>query len=144
MEFYLSIIIVNWNTREQTLTCIKSIMRYSDDQACVQVVVVDNASDDGPQSALREISDSVELIENQENLGFGRANNVGLKSATGRVVLFLNSDTEITEGFISNLLKEFDLHPDIAAFGCKILGYDDVPQHSVRGFPSLTACLYSD
>jgi len=144
MEFDLSIIIVNWNTREQTLACIKSIIRYRDDQARVQVIVVDNASDDGSQDALREISDSVELIENQENLGFGRANNVGLKRATGRIVLFLNSDTEITEDFIPNLLKEFDLHPDIAAFGCKILGYDDVPQYSVRGFPSLTAYLYSD
>lgn len=94
--------------------------------------------------AFKRAWNDVEIVENSENMGFGRANNEGLKLARGRIVLFLNSDTEITATTIANLVGEFDAHPEIAAFGCKILGYDGLPQHSVRGFPTLGAYLYSD
>ena len=140
----LSILIVNWNTRERTLACINSIRKFVPAQEKVQIIVIDNASGDGSVEAIRESGVDVEIIENKENAGFGRANNAGLQRATGRVVLFLNSDTEITASTIPDLLNEFDAHPEVAAFGCKILGYDEVPQHSVRGFPTLGAYLYSD
>jgi len=140
----LSILIVNWNTRERTLACIKSIRKYAPGQAKVQIIVIDNDSGDGSVEAIRQAGMDVEIIENKENAGFGRANNAGLDQARGRVVLFLNSDTEITVNTIPDLLGEFESHPEIAAFGCKILGYDEVPQHSVRGFPTLGAYLYSD
>jgi GT2 family glycosyltransferase len=140
----LSILIVNWNTRERTLACIKSIRQFAPGQAKVQIIVIDNDSEDGSVEAIRQAGMDVEIIENKENAGFGRANNAGLDQARGRIVLFLNSDTEITANTIPDLLGEFEMHPEIAAFGCKILGYDDVPQHSVRGFPTLGAYLYSD
>ncbi len=144
MEFDLSIIIVSWNTCDLTLACVKSIMRHRGADARVQVIVVDNASEDGSPEALRELGEEVELIESRENLGFGRANNIGLNYVRGRLVLFLNSDTEITEGYVPSLLNEFAVHPEVAVFGCKILGKDNLPQHSVRGLPSLRAYLYSD
>jgi len=140
----LSILIVNWNTRERTLACIHSIRKFVPAQAEVQIIVIDNASEDGSVEAMRESGVDVEIIENKENAGFGCANNTGLERATGRIVLFLNSDTEMTATTIPDLLNEFDAHPDVAAFGCKILGYDETPQHSVRGFPTLGAYLYSD
>jgi GT2 family glycosyltransferase len=140
----LSILIVNWNTRDRTLACINSIRRFQPGQAGVQIIVIDNGSEDDSVEALREAWPDVEIIANKENTGFGRANNAGLERARGRIILFLNSDTEITATTIADLLDEFETHPEIAAFGCKILGYDEVPQHSVRGFPTLGAYLYSD
>ena len=140
----LSILIVNWNTRETTLACVNSIRRYQPEQAGVQIVVIDNASEDGSVEAFRAAWPDVEIIENKENAGFGRANNAGLERARGRIVLFLNSDTEVTATTIADLLDEFDAHPEVAAFGCRILGYDGMPQHSVRGFPTPGAYLYSD
>jgi len=140
----LSILIVNWNTRERTLACINSIRRFEPEQAGVQIIVIDNASEDGSVEAFREACPDVDIIENKENAGFGRANNAGLERAAGRIVLFLNSDTEMTATTIPDLLEEFDGHPEVAAFGCRILGYDEMPQHSVRGFPTLGAYLYSD
>ena len=140
----LSILIVNWNTRERTLACINSIRQFQTGQAGVQIIVIDNGSEDNSVAAIREACTGVEIIENKENAGFGRANNAGLERARGRIILFLNSDTEITATTIPDLLGEFDAHPEVAAFGCKILGYDGAPQHSVRGFPTLGAYLYSD
>ena len=140
----LTILIVNWNTRERTLACIDSIRRHCPVDHKVQIIVIDNASDDGSVEAIAKISGDVQLIENAENIGFGRANNAGLQHSLGRFVLFLNSDTEITATTIKDLINEFDTHPEITAFGCKILGYDDAPQHSVRGHPSLGAYLHSD
>ncbi len=140
----LSILIVNWNTRERTLSCINSIRKYCPASVKVQIIVIDNGSEDGSVEAIKNDSDGIVLIENKENTGFGRANNAGLKQARGRIILFLNSDTELTENTLSNLLSEFESHPDIAAFGCKILGYDGIPQHSVRGFPTLGAYLHND
>ena len=140
----LSILIVNWNTRERTMACVDSIRRYRAGPETVQIIVVDNGSEDRSAAAFRQAWDDVEIIENGENIGFGRANNEGLKLARGKVVLFLNSDTEITATTIPDLLGEFEAHPEMAAFGCKILGYDGVPQHSVRGFPTLGAYLHSD
>jgi GT2 family glycosyltransferase len=140
----ISILIVNWNTRERTLACVESVRRYSADSEKVQIIVVDNDSADDSVAAFRQAWDDVDVIENSENMGFGRANNEGLKLAGGRIILFLNSDTEVTETTIENLVAEFDAHPEIAAFGCRILGYDEAPQHSVRGFPTPGAYLYSD
>jgi GT2 family glycosyltransferase len=142
-DIILSILIVNWNTRERTLACINSIRRFAPGTE-VQVIVIDNASEDGSVEAFRAAGADIEIIENRENAGFGRANNAGLQLARGRIVLFLNSDTEITATTIPDLLGEFEAHPEVAAFGCRILGYDGVPQHSVRGFPTLGAYLYSD
>ena len=139
----LSILIVNWNTRQRTLACIDSIRQFAPSQG-VQIIVIDNNSEDGSVEAIRKAHAGVEIIENKENAGFGRANNAGLERAAGRIVLFLNSDTEITATTIPDLLGEFDTHPEVAAFGCKILGYDGAPQHSVRGFPTMGAYLYSD
>ena len=140
----LSILIVNWNTRERTLACVNSIRRFEPEPSRVQIIVIDNGSEDGSVEAIRAAHADVDIIENRENTGFGRANNAGLERARGRVILFLNSDTEITATTVPDLLGEFDAHPEVSAFGCKILGYDGVPQHSVRGFPTLGAYLHSD
>jgi len=140
----LTIQIVSWNTCEQTLACIESIKLNSSDRYRFQVLVIDNASSDSTVERVAERYPEVRLIVSESNLGFGRANNVGLRDAKGKVVLFLNSDAEITPGFIDDLLGEFEANPEMSALGCKILGEDGFPQKSIRGFPTIGAHLYSD
>jgi len=140
----LSILIVSWNTCRRTIACLEAIRRHRPAGYSVQVIVVDNASSDDTVGCVRDRFAEVLLIESPRNLGFGQANNIGLREATGEIVLFLNSDTEVTPGFVPALIGEFDRHPEIAGIGCRILGYDGQPQKSVRGFPGLLAHLHSD
>ncbi len=140
----LSILVVSWNTCQRTIACLEAIRRNPSAGYSVQVIVIDNASGDATVASVREGFPEVLLIESERNLGFGQANNVGLRQARGRIVLFLNSDTEITPGFAAAVIGEFERHPEIAALGCRILGYDGRPQKSVRGLPGLLAHLHSD
>ena len=85
----LSIIIVNWNTRDLLKECLASIFRHQPDFS-LQVIVVDNASGDGSREMIRQDFSSVQLIENPDNFGYVVANNQGGHVAKGRFLLFLN------------------------------------------------------
>ena len=87
----LSIIIVNWNTRELLRKCLESV-EATFPRLSSEVIVVDNASTDASAAMLRELFPSVRLIENSENRGFGAANNQALRIMRGRYALLLNSD----------------------------------------------------
>lgn len=94
----ISIIIVNWNTKTLLLQCLNGI-----EHGDFEIIVVDNASSDGSVKACRQKFPSVIVIENQSNLGFAKANNIGAAVATGRFLLFLNSDTIPTKATILGL-----------------------------------------
>ena len=87
----VSIIIVNYNTKELTLQCLNSIFKQTI-KIEYEIIVVDNASVDGSQKIIKEYYPKVILIENKENFGFGIANNIGAKYAQGKYLFFLNSD----------------------------------------------------
>ncbi len=97
----VSIIFVNYNTKELTRNCIDSIVRHTQDVR-YEIIVVDNASTDGSREAFRA-DDRVTLIESDENIGFGRANNLGMKQARGDYFFLLNTDTVL----LNNALKYF-------------------------------------
>ncbi|MDD5789396.1 MAG: glycosyltransferase family 2 protein [Spirochaetia bacterium] len=98
----VSIIIVNYNTRELTKNCLNSI--YEQTKGInFEVIVSDNGSTDGSIEMIKSDFPQVILIENNENLGFGKANNIGAKIAKGTYLFFLNSDTV----FINNAVKYF-------------------------------------
>jgi GT2 family glycosyltransferase len=102
----VSIIIVNYNTKELVFNCIDSIIIQTL-KLTYEIIVVDNDSTDGSQKAIKKKYFNVILIESNMNLGFGRANNLGAKSAKGKYLFFLNSDTILLNNSI-NVLFHFN------------------------------------
>ncbi len=133
----VSIIIVNWNTRDLLLQCIQSIKDSTKDVPH-EVVVVDNDSSDGSVEAVAERFPYVKLIASSENLGFAAGNNLGIAQATGACVLLLNPDTIVMPNSIREMLDFLETHPDAGAVGCKLLNADGTQQESAwTGFPGL-------
>jgi len=120
MNPVLSIIIVNWNTREHLRACLRSIFTHPPDEP-FEVWVVDNGSADGSAQMVREQLPQVHLIANSENLGYGRANNQALRQAAGQFVLIVNSDIEATPGALQGMLDFMRTHPEASAAGGQLI-----------------------
>jgi N-acetylglucosaminyl-diphospho-decaprenol L-rhamnosyltransferase len=101
-----------------------------------ELVVVDNGSSDGTVAAVRERFPEATVLE-QENRGFGAGNNAGMRVATGRWYLLLNSDAWLQPGALDALVAFAKAHPDAAVVGPRLLNPDGTLQRSVRGFPSV-------
>ena len=112
----LSIIIVNWNTRQDLLECLDSVFA-NPTAAEMEVIVVDNASTDGSAEAVASTYPRVKLIRSSENMGFAKANNHAAALSTSRYWLMLNPDTLVHPGAIDRLLQYMAEHPDVAAVG---------------------------
>jgi len=132
----VSVIIVNWNTRDMTCACIQSVYDQQKD-ASVEIVVVDNASSDDSVEAIRKRFADVVLIANGANKGFAAANNQGIEVATGRYILLLNSDTLVLDQAIDKCVKFADTETSIGVLGCRILNADRTLQPSCFMFPSI-------
>lgn len=116
----VSVIIVNYNTKQLTLNCIESIYKHTCD-VDFEIIVVDNASSDGTVEAVEVAFPEVRVIKSSENLGFGRANNLGAKYAKGEFLLLLNSDTLLVENSIQKMLDFYLTNQDflnVGAIGC--------------------------
>ena len=128
----LSIIIVNYNTLDLTKQCIDSVIKNTSD-VLYEIIVVDNDSSDGSKEYLSERRD-IKFIESGENLGFGRANNLGFKQSTGRYLLMLNSDTIVENDILTRMVRIFDKQPeDVACLGSILVHGDYSPCFS-HGF----------
>ena len=132
----LSLIILNWNTRDDLRLCLQSITSQAH-RHTLQVIVADNASGDGSREMVAAEFPQVHLHVNPTNLGFGAGNNRAIQAATGRYVLFLNSDTRVTEGALDALVDFADATPDLGALGPKLLNADGSLQYSCRRYPNL-------
>lgn len=132
----VSVIIVNWNTRELLVECLRSLVRERSPYQ-MEIIVVDNGSEDFSQEAVRTEFPQVKLIENGANLGFARANNVGIRQSNGRYVCIVNSDVKVLDGCIDTLCGYMDQNPSVGIVGPKILWPDMTLQDSCRKFPSL-------
>ncbi len=137
----LSIVIVNWNTRELLGECLSSVFVNLDDSCPIEVIVVDNASTDGSTEMVAEAFPQVHLIHNSENLGFAAANNEGFALARGRHVLLLNSDTVVHGNVFARSVDWLDAHSDVAAMGCRVLNTDGSVQRTCSMYPSLLNLL---
>ncbi len=93
----LSLIILNYNTKDWLKNCLTSIFQYIDETMKIEIIVVDNASTDGSSKMVLQEFPQVKLIQSQENGGFAKGNNLGIKVAKGTYIMLLNSDTEFTE-----------------------------------------------
>jgi hypothetical protein len=132
----VSIVVVNWNTREMLATCLRTAQEMAD-EVSIELVVVDNASTDGSQDMLRQQFPGARLILNTQNVGFARANNQGVAAAQGRCVLLLNSDAFLLPRSLSAMVELADANPHLGLVGAHLLNSDGTFQASYTPFPSL-------
>lgn len=118
----LSVIVVNWNTRDMTLACLRSLQE-STHRTSYESIVVDNGSTDGSQEALRDLPD-IRLIAESVNHGFAKANNIAAAQARGRYLLLLNSDTVVLDGAIDALMDFAHSRPTAGIWGGRTLFAD--------------------
>lgn len=131
----LSIIIVNYNVKEFLQNLIHSIEKASSNLTN-EIFIIDNASDDGSVEFIKEKFPQVKLIANQNNLGFGKANNLGLNEASGKYLLMINPDTIVAEDTFEKMIEFFDQNKNVGLAGCKILNPDGTLQLACRrSFP---------
>ena len=136
----LSIIIVSYKTKDVLKNCLLSIKDNVSKKITYEIIVSDNGSNDKTTqmiSDLRFKTSDLTLIENRENLGFSKANNVGVKESKGRYILFLNPDTVIQKDTLEKMVEFMDKTKDAGAATCKVLlpsGNIDDSCH--RGFPT--------
>jgi N-acetylglucosaminyl-diphospho-decaprenol L-rhamnosyltransferase len=124
----LSIIIVNWNSKEHLRKCLASVRH--DRHVVAEIVVIDGGSNDGCDQMLRERYPEARFIQSPCNVGFAAANNRAFLAATGDTLLFLNPDTEIPAGAIGALLCHMQSLPDAGVVGCRLLNSDGSLQSS--------------
>ncbi len=131
----LSIIIINWNTRDLLFDCLQSLTGNL--PADTEVIVVDNGSEDDSVTMLETSFPDVHLIANENNLGFAAANNQAMKIASGKYVLLLNSDTIIHGDVLQSCCQFMNEHSQVAVMGCKVLSEDGSLQISCSNYPDL-------
>lgn len=148
----LSVVLVSYNTRDMTLKCIECLLtdlQFAGAEE-VEIFLVDNASTDGSVDAVREKYNRVKLIENSENVGFGRANNQAMRQARGKFILLLNTDAFVKPGAIVKLLHFiqtpilFGSVGMLGVVGPRLLNADGSLQQSCYRFPSPSRAVYEN
>jgi len=135
----LSIIIVSWNVQALLRQCLESIPQATLGLT-YEVIVVDNASTDNSQNLAREFP-HVRWIQNEENVGFTRANNQGIALSQGRFICFLNPDTVLHPNALVTLVQYLQAHPDVGIVGPQLQYPDGTLQPSRYRFPTLMTSL---
>jgi N-acetylglucosaminyl-diphospho-decaprenol L-rhamnosyltransferase len=138
----LSIVIVNWNTRELLRDCLTSLYASEGDFA-FQVVVVDNCSQDGTCSMVGDEFPQVHVIESEINGGYAYANNLGLRRLVARYFLLLNPDTILPSHALQGMLEFMDAHPEVGIAGPKLVMSDgSLDLACRRSFPTVENSCY--
>ena len=132
----LSIVIVNWNTRDLLRDCLASVFAGLE-ALSAEVFVVDNGSTDGSLGMLAAEFPQVAVIANPDNRGFAAANNQALVRAVGRHVMLLNTDTLVHDTVLPDAVAFLDAHPHVGVMGPRILNRDGSVQASATCYPSL-------
>lgn len=139
----LSIVIISYNTKKLTQNCIESSLKsLKNAPFSYEIIIVDNASKDGSVEMLQkyqtELKDKFELVLSNENIGFGKGNNLGVKHARGKYILLLNSDIVVLDDAISELFQFYTEHEEKYHFlGGKLLNKDTSDQPSACRFFTL-------
>ncbi len=138
----LSIIIVNYKTKDLTLQTLDSVFKTKKPQGKMEVFLIDNASNDDTPQVVRKRFPLVKIIQLPKNLGFAGGNNLGLRKAKGKYQLLLNSDTIIQKDTLVKMIKFMDENPKIGLSTCRInLVNGQLDPASHRGFPTPWASL---
>lgn len=137
-----SIIIVTWNVEDIIEECLDSYLYF--EKGNNEVIIVDNNSMDNTCKIIKEKYKNVKLIELKENIGFSKANNVGLKHSNGEYIFFLNPDVIFIQEIIENMRKKLIENDNIGIISPKLLNVDKTLQISYCNFPSITKIIIDD
>lgn len=139
----LSIIILNYNTKDLTIQCLESLAKQYSEQLKsgeFEVIVVDNSSTDDSVSSIKKkvlSIKNVKLIENKENVGFSKGNNIGAENARGKYLFFLNSDTEVEDQGLIKMVEFMEQNEKVGVLGARLKNIDGTNQKSVGKFYNL-------
>ena len=136
----VSVIVVSHNARPLLRDCLLSV-KAAQGPRHFEVVVADNASSDGSLEMCRDEFPDVQTIENHENLGFGMANNQGIRASRAELVLLLNSDTVVSAESVNRLIEQILCRPGVGVLGCRAIRPDGSEQPSCFNFPSLKTAI---
>ena len=133
----VSIIIINYNTKQMLADCLLSLYKFTN-EIKFEVIVVDNASTDGSERSISSLFPQVKWINSGGNIGFGRANNLGIKYATGKYLFLLNSDTLLLNNAVKAFYDYAESHTDkqLGILGCWLCDNDGKPNNSFGEFPT--------
>lgn len=141
MKPELSIIIVNFNTKDLVLDCIASIEKESVG-VNYEIIVIDNGSKDRSAEVFKSLNNQkLRIIENKVNLGFAKANNKGIRNAKSKYILLLNSDTLVKKNAINRMLGFARKTKDTGVVGARLLNIDGTIQPSVSHFPTVIGAI---
>lgn len=133
----VSILLVSYNAQDHIAECLRSIREHTTGIE-YEVIVSDNASTDGTVEMIRQEFPWVRVVENGKNLGFGTANNRGVRVATGRTLIFLNTDTRLTDNLPQRAHAYIQNHPDVGCAGVRFIFPNGRHQDTVRAYPQWT------
>jgi GT2 family glycosyltransferase len=139
----ISIIIVNWNTRELLLECLASIFETVK-KVSFEVWLVDNASDDGSVEWAKKKYPEINVIQNERNLGFAAANNLAFKKMKGSYALLLNTDATLIDSATEILFNFMESNPKAGIACGQLLNTDGSKQNSIANYPSLFSLLFNE
>lgn len=130
----LSIIILSYNTADETVVCIQSLSSEQDKE----IIVVDNNSQDNSVERIKSLKlKSLTLVESKKNLGFANGCSLGVDRSNGEYIAFINSDCRAKEGAIKKLVSYLDSHPEVSVVVPKLLNTDGTVQHNIAKLPTL-------
>jgi GT2 family glycosyltransferase len=136
----ISFVIVTWNAKEFVTECLQSIRANCTRPA--EIIVVDNASQDGTPERVRENFPECRLVQTGANLGFAKGNNAGIDLASGKYLFLVNSDVKILPGCVEGLMALMESGPKIGLAGPQMLGTDGCVSRSTMRFPTLWNSFY--
>jgi hypothetical protein len=134
----ITVSIASYNTRELLRTCLSALLaRQREGEVELQIIVADNGSSDGSVEMVRREFPTVELLETDDNLGYGKANNRAFQLCRGEFFCPLNSDAEVQPGALATLRDFLKTHPEVGAAGPKLVYPDGGPQASYGDDPTV-------
>ena len=139
----VSVIVVNWNTRDLLQDCLASAQQHLAGSA-YELIVVDNGSSDGSAELVASRFPRARLLVNRENLGFGRASNQAMSAARGELLLLLNSDARLADGSIGRLFERMGEALDVGVIGPRLEDAHGVLQASAYRFGSVASMLLEE
>jgi N-acetylglucosaminyl-diphospho-decaprenol L-rhamnosyltransferase len=137
----VSVCIVNWNCREHLRQCLESLHRQAQGVR-LETIVVDNASTDGAADMVAQEFPEVQLVRNDDNVGFSRGNNQAARRARGEFVFFLNNDTLVPPGTLAKLVAYLQGHPEVSLVGPLLRDGTGKVQTSFRQRPTVSVWLH--